>query len=475
MLRPRSPGDPPLAPTVHGRCIVAGVRFMNASTALRSRDTSPAPIPRAGDVVSAKYRLVRPLGEGGMGIVFEAVHLRLRQKVAIKFLRPDVLRLPDAVERFEREARASGGMRGPHVVHVLDVDTDVGGRPYMVMELLRGRDLDAELQARGPLPIAQAVDWVLQACAAVVEAHAAGIVHRDLKPSNLFLDEQDRTRVVKVLDFGISKSAHEEEAAVTSTAVTVGTPLYMSPEQVRSSRDVDGRTDIWSLGVILYELIAGAPPFLGTTTAAIAAIVADATPSLRDVRREVPDDLERAIMTALAKAPEDRFPTAEAFGAALMPFASPEGIDGPFSLRPSRRAFEIASCAMARAPSGPRASDASDLLKLPTARPPPVGRTLSRFVAAFGEPRTRALGEAVRTFAGTMAIGVGLATAVTLATAPPPQRSIPPERAPAPRGTAVVITSRVAKCHEGSAHPDCLNPSGSTGAGGRSIRRSSDP
>lgn len=334
-----------------------------------------------------------------MGVVFEAEHLRLRQSVALKFLKADVLVMPDAVERFEREARASCRMRGPHVVHVLDVDTDEDGRPFMVMELLRGRDLEAELTARGALPIQEAVDVVLQACAAAAAAHAAGIVHRDLKPSNLFLSEEAGGRVVKVLDFGISKIARDAEPAVTSTSVTVGTPLYMSPEQVRSSRDVDGRTDIWSLGVILYELIAGDPPFLGTTTAAIAAIVADATPSLRDVRPEVPEELERAIMTALAKCPEDRFPTAEAFGASLLPFASAEGIAGPFSIHPSQQAFEIASGAMRRVPIGARASDASDLLKLPA----------SRTTRRVSPVRTR--WEALRTFAVTLAVGIGLATA----------------------------------------------------------------
>jgi serine/threonine-protein kinase len=360
-----------------------------------------APSPGIGDVVGGKYRLSRLLGEGGMGIVYEAEHLRLMQRVAIKWLREDVLALPDALERFHREARAICRMRGPHVAHVMDVDADTEGRPYMVMELLRGRDLEAELQARGALPIAEAVDWVLQACAAIAEAHAEGIVHRDLKPSNLFLAEEAGARVVKVLDFGISKVARDEPS-VTVTAMTLGTPLYMSPEQVRSARDVDVRTDIWSLGVILYELLTGSPPFLGTTTAAIAAIVADATPRPREVRSEVPEGLQLAIMTALAKSPDDRFPSAEAFAAALTPFASAQGIEGPFSLRPSQEAFAIATSTMARAPSGARASDASDLLKLPTSRTgrPPAPRR---------RPRT-----ATWTFVGTVAIGVAAVAGAAL-------------------------------------------------------------
>jgi serine/threonine-protein kinase len=349
-----------------------------------------------GDTIGGKYRVVRQLGEGGMGLVFEAEHLRLGQRVAIKFLRAEVLAMPDAVARFEREARACCRIRGPHVARVLDVDSDEGGRPYIVMELLRGRDLEAELGHRGALPLAEAVDWVLQACAAVAEAHAAGIVHRDLKPSNLFLSEERGTRVLKVLDFGISKIACEDRSeALTSAGLTVGTPLYMSPEQVRCSRDVDARTDVWSLGVILYELVAGVPPFMGNTTAAIAAIVADATPSLREARPDVPAGIEHVVATALAKTATHRFPSVEAFGAALMPFASAEGVAGPFSLRPSRRAFDVATTTMRRAPRGPRARESSDLLRLPTAG------------------RRRGPGP-LRTFMTTFVIGAGLATSFVL-------------------------------------------------------------
>ncbi len=370
-------------------------------------------IPSAGDVVSGKYRLLRPLGEGGMGLVFEAEHLRLRQSVAIKFLRQEVLALPDAVERFEREARASARIRGPHVVQVLDVDTDERGRPYMVMELLRGRDLEAELRVHGPFSIAGAVDLVLQACVAVAQAHAAGIVHRDLKPSNLFLSEDSGKRVLKVLDFGISKIATDADApptSATSACVTVGTPLYMSPEQMRSSKDVDGRSDIWSLGVILYELVAGTPPFLGTTTAAIAAIVADAMPSLRRVRADVPEALERVLVTALAKVPADRLPTAEALAAALMPFASADGVAGPFSLRPSQHDIALAVSAMSRTPTSQRVSEAHELLSLPPSRPSRSPESRSPESRARRKQASR---EALRTFAGTLVIGMVLASATT--------------------------------------------------------------
>ena len=411
-------------------------------------EETAARIPAAGDVVCGKYRLLRPLGEGGMGLVFEAEHLRLRQSVALKFLRSEVLALPDALERFEREARASARIRGPHVVQVLDVDTDERGRPYMVMELLRGRDLEAELRVHGPFPVERAVDLVLQACVAVAQAHAAGIVHRDLKPSNLFLTEEAGKRVLKVLDFGISKIAPDADAApasATSTCVTVGTPLYMSPEQMRSSKDVDGRSDIWSLGVILYELVAGTPPFLGTTTAAIAAIVADAMPSLRRVRPDVPEALERVLITALAKAPDDRLPTVEALGAALMPFASADGVAGPFSLRPSQRDFALAVSAMARTPPSQRVSDAQELLELPPSRPP---RSPSVARPAHSSR------EALRTFAATLVIGMGLASAMTIVLS----RHAPPVPA------ALTVPTASSSARTGSARSTIAAPALAVGA-----------
>ena len=428
------------------------------------------PAPLAGDEVSGKYRLLRRIGEGGMGLVFEATHTRLRQGVAIKFLRSDALLLPDAVDRFEREARISSRIGGPHVVRALDVDTDDVGRPYLVMELLRGRDLEAEIQARGPLPVADAVGLILQACTAVAAAHAAGVIHRDLKPSNLFLADEGGRRVLKVLDFGVSKSARDAEPAATSVSTILGTPLYMSPEQVRSSKDVDARTDVWSLGVVLYELIVGTPPFRGSTTAAVAAIVAGATPSLRDVRPEVSVELERVIATALSKNAADRFPTVEALSAALVPFVSPHELEASLSLRPSRRAAYVARKTIARAPSNPRASSALDLLEMPTA---------SDTTASSEPPWCIAL----RTFAGAMAVGAGLATAVALAAPTGSRLHVEPEH-PATtvrgadvasvRSTESTRTTSRALCSPAD-HVDCLKPSGSSGAGGSSIRRSSDP
>jgi serine/threonine-protein kinase len=285
-------------------------------------DIPQTTLPRPGEVIAGKYAIVKVIGEGGMGIVYEATHLRLRRRVALKMLFPHTTS-PDTVARFEREARAAAQLQDRHVAKVLDVDTTPDGLPYLVMEFLEGHDLEAELAARGPLPIEEAVGYVVQVCAAMTEAHAAGIVHRDLKPSNLFLCSEKQQWIVKVLDFGISKVADEGDAKLTNTQASVGTPLYMSPEQVRSARHVDARTDIWSLGVILYELLAGRTPFEGSTTAAAASIVADPTPPLVEFRADVPKDLQDAIHRALSKDPAGRFPTATEFAQAIAPFAGP--------------------------------------------------------------------------------------------------------------------------------------------------------
>src|SRR5260221_13900920 len=221
-----------------------------------------------GDVLAGKYRVERILGVGGMGVVVAARHVQLDDKVAIKFLLPEMLGNPEAVGRFAREARAAVKIKNEHVARVTDVGTLENGAPYMVMEYLEGGDLAAWIQQRGALPIEQAVEFVLQACEAIADAHGLGIVHRDLKPANLFcIRRSDGQLSIKVLDFGISKvtglAGSGPGMSVTKTAAVMGSPLYMSPQQMQSSRDVDSRTDIWSLGVILYELIAGKVPFSG--------------------------------------------------------------------------------------------------------------------------------------------------------------------------------------------------------------------
>jgi serine/threonine-protein kinase len=279
-------------------------------------------LPEPGDVVAGKYRFVRRLGAGGMGVVYEAEHTRMQQRVAIKMLLPEILDRPDVVSRFQREARAAGKLKSENTARVLDVDVTEDGVPYMIMEFLEGSDLGGILDRQKTLPIADAVDFVLQTCHAMAEAHAKGVIHRDLKPSNLFVTGEGAARRLKVLDFGISKVENDEDAHVTATQAVIGTPLYMSPEQIRSAKHVDARTDIWSLGVILYELLAGRTPFEGSATAAAASICIDEAPPLAQFRPDVPPGLTHAIDGALKKNANDRFQTVQDLAAAIAPFGS---------------------------------------------------------------------------------------------------------------------------------------------------------
>jgi eukaryotic-like serine/threonine-protein kinase len=273
-------------------------------------------------LLASKYRVVRVVGEGGMGVVYEGLHERLGQRVAIKVVRLDEERTNDEfIKRFEREARTAAKLQGPNVARVSDVDTLPDGTPFMVMEFLEGTDLDFELANRGPLPVQEAVGYVLQACSAVAEAHAHGVVHRDLKPHNLFLAVDSGKRVVKLLDFGISRIESEQEKSVTLTRSSLGTPLYMSPEQIRSSRHADERSDIWSLGVILYELLTGRTPFDGESpSAVIAAITADVPDPPNVLCSDVPPTLAAAVMKALQKSPALRYQKVAEFAEAVLPF-----------------------------------------------------------------------------------------------------------------------------------------------------------
>jgi hypothetical protein len=287
------------------------------------------PLLEPGVVLAGKYRVERVLGQGGMGVVLAAHHLQLGQRVALKFLLPEVCTSGEAVARFLREARAAVQIESEHVARVVDVGTLETGSPYMVMEYLEGSDLGDVLQKRGPMPLQLAAGYVLEAMEAVAEAHALGMVHRDLKPSNLFLARRrDGSFIVKVLDFGISKAAqdaHGPSASMTSTHAVMGSPLYMSPEQVRSSKDVDARADIWSLGVILHELLCGRTPFHGETmTAVLAMIAADPPPPLRTVRPDLSPAIEALVLRCLNKDRTQRFQNVAELAYALAPFVGPE-------------------------------------------------------------------------------------------------------------------------------------------------------
>jgi serine/threonine protein kinase len=280
-----------------------------------------------GEVFADRYVIESQLGVGAAGIVVSATHTQLKQRVAIKLLRDTA---PVGVERMVREARAALSLHSEHVVRVMDVGRDREGHAFIVMEQLEGADLGTLLQQRGSFGVRESVDYILQACAGIAEAHARGIVHRDLKPSNLFLTKRaDGTPLVKVLDFGISKSSSDEDAetSLTGPAEMIGSPRYMSPEQVRGD-EVDHRADIWALGVILYRFLSGAAPFGGKgrgISGALTSIVMDDPQPLTQIVPDVPLELDAIVLRCLAKAAESRPASTAELAARLAPFASGEG------------------------------------------------------------------------------------------------------------------------------------------------------
>ncbi|MBK6460727.1 MAG: protein kinase [Myxococcales bacterium] len=280
----------------------------------------------SGDIIAGKYRVDRVLGAGGMGVVVAATHTDLGQRVALKFVLPHMLG-GQSVERFFREARSTAQLKSEHITRVHDVGRLDSGAPYIVMELLEGTDLSVLRKRAGePLAVPDAVEFVLQACEGLVEAHAAGIVHRDLKPQNLFVARKmNGAPLVKILDFGISKAtgaAAVGQMNLTDSATVLGSPLYMSPEQMRSARSVDARSDIWALGVILYELLAGKVPFDGeTVTELCLKVVIEKESPLAEHRPELPAGLAEIVHRCLAKDPNERFANVAALADALDPFS----------------------------------------------------------------------------------------------------------------------------------------------------------
>jgi serine/threonine-protein kinase len=289
---------------------------------------APMPFPPGTVIAGGKYRVNRLLGEGGMGWVVVATHLQLEQRVALKFMRS--ANNPEAGARFLREARAAARIQSEHVARVSDVGTLENGSPYLVMEYLEGEDLAALIDAKGALPDYLAIDYAMQACEGLAEAHAAGIVHRDLKPANLFLARRtDGSVRVKLLDFGISKLApapgSQPEIHMTSTQALMGSPLYMAPEQMRSSRSVDRRADIWSMGTIIYEMLTGHSPFEGDSLPEVCArILSEAPASILTYQPDLPPELDAVVLRCLEKKPEERYPDVAALAKALSTFGTDE-------------------------------------------------------------------------------------------------------------------------------------------------------
>jgi eukaryotic-like serine/threonine-protein kinase len=280
-----------------------------------------------GAVIAGKYRVERVLGEGAMGVVVAARHLELDELVAIKSIRRSMHSVPDVVQRFAREAKACARLQSDHIAKVLDVGVAESIGPYIVMEYLQGKDLARMLRESGPQPVRRAAEYVMQACEALALAHATGITHRDIKPENLFLTRRGELEIIKLLDFGISKttlvgSAFGGPMQLTQTSSLMGTPLYMSPEQIRATHEVDHRTDIWSLGVVLFELLTARTVFPGETVTQVCALVLEAkTPRLVDHCSGAPAELGHVIERCLQKDPKDRYQNAAALAQALMPFA----------------------------------------------------------------------------------------------------------------------------------------------------------
>jgi serine/threonine-protein kinase len=281
-----------------------------------------------GTMVAGKYRVDKVLGEGGMGVVYAATHVALDQRVAIKALFPEALEDAQAIERFAREGRAAAKIQSDHVVRVYDVGTFDDGTPYMVMEYLEGADLMELLLENDSFAIDEAVEYVLQACEGIAEAHKAGIIHRDLKPANIYVSKRpDGAPNVKLLDFGISKfTIHPDDPmldpSITATATVMGSPGYMSPEQLKSARMVDERADVWALGTILYELVTSKPAFRGESMPQLCAMIASEDPPLPStLRPDVPIGLEHAILRCLEKKPERRFQDVGELARAIVEFA----------------------------------------------------------------------------------------------------------------------------------------------------------
>ncbi|MDB4928652.1 MAG: Serine/threonine protein kinase PrkC, regulator of stationary phase, partial [Myxococcaceae bacterium] len=366
-------------------------------------DTFDAPLHPPGTIIG-RYRLVRTLGEGGMGSVYEAVHVDLGKRVAMKVLRPEVARVAESRARFLREGRTAASIHHAHVVEVFDVGQE-GGALYLVMEYLEGENLYEHLYRVGVLPVAECVDLLLPVCAALAVAHEQGIVHRDVKPENVFLARSRHGALQsKLLDFGISKVPLPNGARLTATSTLLGTPHYMSPEQAQEGGRVDARSDQYAFGVMLYECSTGKRPFEGDDLYPLlhAIVRGDSMPP-RAVRPELSPAFEALVQRAMAVDPAGRFPSMHALGAALLPFASPA-------------TQEVWRPVFGAAP----------VVDPPTAapRPRPATTTLAETPSP---PRRR------RAFVAGCVVGlvlIGTALAATRRPSPPPARPRPPAAAP---------------------------------------------
>jgi eukaryotic-like serine/threonine-protein kinase len=327
-----------------------------------------------GAVVAGKLEIVRRIGEGGMGAVYEVVHQITKHHRAMKVLHPEAGAKAGLVERFFREASAAGRIGNAHIAETFDAGTLANGEPFLVMELLHGETLAARI-ARGPIDAAELADFALQACDGVAAAHEAGIIHRDLKPENLFITQRDGRAFLKILDFGVSKFQETESVrALTSDGALIGTPFYMPPEQLEGRGVIDARVDVYALGVILYECAARRRPFEASTLPHLAVLIHEAKPTpLAGLRPDLPAELIAAITRAMHPDPEARFPAARAFADAIA-----ASLPGPQAAMPGSTPSEAPTLL----------SDAPPPPAVPSANAPSSEVALSR--SRFELPRSRA-------------------------------------------------------------------------------------
>jgi eukaryotic-like serine/threonine-protein kinase len=376
---------------------------------------------RVGEIVGGKYRIVRLLARGGMGVVYEAQHTVVRRRFAIKFLRRDLAERREILTRFQREAEAAGALENENVTAAVDFGIAEDGTPYILMEYLVGESLAALLEREGRLPVSRATDLVGQACSGVAAAHAAGIVHRDLKPHNLFVCRRhDGTDLLKVLDFGVAKlQVAEEASAATRTGMVLGTAAYMSPEQARGEKMVDGKTDVYALGAILYEMLSRKRPHPGDSQNAILHHIATqpAVP-LESVQEDLPAPLVDLVGRTLASDSAARPPTVEALAEGLAQFARREVFAAPEE-------------------SGPVRGELSSTMLAPGAGAPPPSEAPSRAVSTANERGPAAQAPSAGGRRLWLAVGVGGLLAVGVVVAVVVDRPVPspPVDSPAPGPT----------------------------------------